>query len=30
LKLAEGTLLQTYNVRIEGVTKEGIPWWAKF
>lgn len=30
LKLAEGTLLQTYNVRIEGVTKEAIPWWAKF
>jgi len=30
LKLAEGTLLQTYNVKIEGVTKEAIPWWAKF
>ena len=30
LKLAEGTLLQTYNVKIEAVTKEAIPWWAKF
>jgi len=30
LKLAEGTLLETYNVKIEGVKQDAIPWWAKF
>jgi len=30
LKLAQGTLLDNYNVKIEGVQKEAIPWWAKF
>lgn len=30
LKLAEGTLLESYNVKIEGLRKEATPWWAKF
>ena len=30
LKLAEGTLLETYSVKIEGVKKDAIPWWARF
>ncbi len=30
LKLAEGTLLESYNVKIEGGKKEADPWWAKF
>ena len=30
LKLAEGTLLESYHVKIEGVNKDAIPWWAKF
>ena len=30
LKLAEGGLLEAYNVKIEGLKKEPKPWWAKF
>jgi outer membrane protein TolC len=30
LKLAEGTLLESYNVKVEGGEKEADPWWAKF
>ena len=30
LKLAEGGLLEAYNVKIEGLKKEANPWWAKF
>ena len=30
LKLAEGTLLDHYNVRVEGPKKESDPWWARF
>jgi outer membrane protein len=30
LKLAEGTLLESYNVKLEGLRKEAPPWWAKF
>lgn len=30
LKLAEGTLLDHYNVRVEGAKKEPDPWWARF
>jgi len=30
LKLAEGTLLETYDVKVEGPKKEPDPWWARF
>ncbi|MGH7773780.1 MAG: TolC family protein, partial [Candidatus Binatia bacterium] len=30
LKLAEGSLLNHYNVRVEGPKKESDPWWARF
>jgi hypothetical protein len=30
LKLAEGTLLEQYNIRVEGPGKESDPWWARF
>lgn len=30
LKLAEGTLLDHYNIRVEGPKKESDPWWARF
>ncbi|MBI3061559.1 MAG: hypothetical protein HYY83_06235, partial [Deltaproteobacteria bacterium] len=30
LKLAEGTLLEQYNIRVEGPKKESDPWWARF
>jgi len=30
LRLGEGTLLEHYNVRIEGPKKESDPWWARF
>jgi len=30
LKLAEGSLLDSYNVKIDGLKKEAEPWWAKF
>jgi len=30
LKLAEGTLLESYNVQVEGAKKESDPWWARF
>jgi outer membrane protein TolC len=30
LKLAEGTLLESYNVQVEGPKKESDPWWARF
>jgi outer membrane protein TolC len=30
LKLAEGGLLEAYNVKIEGLKKAANPWWAKF
>lgn len=30
LRLAQGTLLDYYNVRIEGPRKEADPWWARF
>jgi HAE1 family hydrophobic/amphiphilic exporter-1 len=30
LQLAEGSLLESYDVKIEGVKKEPEPWWAKF
>ena len=30
LKPAEGTLLLTYKVKIEDLTKEAISWWSKF
>ena len=30
LKLAEGTLLETYGVKVEGPKKEPDPWWARF
>jgi len=30
LKLAEGGLLEAYNVKIEGLKKEPTPWWARF
>jgi len=30
LKLAEGALLEHYNVRVEGPKKEPDPWWARF
>lgn len=30
LKLAEGTLLEHYNIRVEGAKKESDPWWARF
>ena len=30
LRLAEGTLLEHYNVQIEGPKKEPDPWWARF
>lgn len=30
LKLAEGTLLDHYNVRVEGPKKGSDPWWARF
>ena len=30
LRLAEGTLLDHYNVRVEGPGKESDPWWASF
>ncbi|MEK7210023.1 MAG: TolC family protein [Candidatus Binatota bacterium] len=30
LKLAEGTLLDHYNIRVEGAKKESDPWWARF
>ena len=30
LRFAEGTLLESYNVKVEGVKKEPDPWWAKF
>jgi len=29
LKLAEGTLLETYDVKVEGPKKEPDPWWAR-
>ena len=30
LKLAEGTLLESYNIKIDGLKKDAEPWWAKF
>ncbi len=30
LQLAEGSLLENYDVKIDGVKKEPEPWWAKF
>lgn len=30
LKLAEGTLLESYDVQVEGPKKESDPWWARF
>jgi outer membrane protein TolC len=30
LRLAEGTLLQSYNVEVEGPKKEPDSWWARF
>jgi outer membrane protein len=30
LQLAEGSLLENYDVKIEGLKKEPEPWWAKF
>jgi len=30
LKLADGTLLERYNIKIEGLKKDAEPWWAKF
>jgi len=30
LRLAEGTLLDYYNVQVEGPKKESDPWWARF
>jgi hypothetical protein len=30
LKPDEGTLLLTYKVKIEDLTKEAISWWSKF
>jgi outer membrane protein TolC len=30
LKLAEGTLLESYNIQVEGPKKESDPWWARF
>ncbi len=30
LQLAEGSLLEIYDVKIDGVKKELEPWWAKF
>ena len=30
LQLPEGSLLESYDVKIEGVKKEPEPWWAKF
>ncbi len=30
LRLAEGTLLDHYNVQVEGPKKESDPWWARF
>ncbi len=30
LQLAEGSLLESYDVKIEGIKKEPEPWWAKF
>ncbi len=30
LKLAEGGLLEAYNVKFQGLKKEAKPWWGKF
>jgi len=30
LRLAGGTLLEHYNIRVEGPKKESDPWWARF
>jgi len=30
LRLAEGALLESYNVPVEGLKKESDPWWARF
>lgn len=30
LRLAEGTLLQSYNVEVDGPKKKPEPWWARF
>ncbi len=30
LRLADGSLLDYYNVTVEGPRKEGDPWWARF
>lgn len=30
LRLAEGTLLEHYNIQVAGPTKEADPWWARF
>ncbi|MBI4523803.1 MAG: TolC family protein [Deltaproteobacteria bacterium] len=30
LKLADGTLLEYYNVKVEGPKKDADPWWARF
>lgn len=30
LRLAEGSLLESYDIKIEGAKKEPEPWWAKF
>src|SRR5258706_1430155 len=30
LKLADGTLLESYNIKIDGLKKDAEPWWAKF
>ncbi|HBA38644.1 MAG TPA: TolC family protein, partial [Deltaproteobacteria bacterium] len=29
LRLAGGTLLEHYNIRVEGPKKESDPWWAR-
>jgi outer membrane protein TolC len=30
LRLADGTLLQSYNVEVDGPKKGSEPWWARF
>ena len=30
LRLADGTLLQSYNVTVDGPKRESDPWWARF
>jgi outer membrane protein TolC len=30
LRLADGTLLQSYNIEVDGPKKASEPWWARF